>query len=163
MKTSPTAAVRSQASAAPPTDPEDAPVTLTRANGPATSTPTFTQGIKTMINNPQDFVAFSEGNLEALTAAGKIWVAGVQDLTKQLAATAKESLEESVATAKALTSVKSIKEAIDLQSNYSKTAVAKALTESSKLTEASLKLTEQALAPLTARMAVAVGAFSKAA
>ncbi len=59
--------------------------------------------------------------------------------------------------------MKSVKEAIELQTTYSKTAVAKALAESTKMTEASMKLTEQALAPITARMAVAVGAFAKAA
>ena len=63
----------------------------------------------------------------------------------------------------ALATVKSFKEAIDLQSSYSKATMAKALAESTKLTEASMKLTEQAMAPITARMAVAVGSLSKAA
>jgi hypothetical protein len=37
------------------------------------------------------------------------------------------------------------------------------VAQSTKLTEASLKLTEQAMAPITARVTVAVQAFSKAA
>jgi phasin family protein len=90
-------------------------------------------------------------------------MAGVQDLTKQFAATAKASLEESVATFKALGTVKSVQEAIELQTSYGKTAMAKAVAESTRMTEASMKLTEEALAPITARFAVAVGAFSKAA
>jgi phasin family protein len=145
------------------------PGPLTLAGDSETSVPktpltaTLKEGMHTMINNSKELIAFGEGNLEAFAAASKIWVAGVQDLTKQVAETAKASLEESVATAKALTSVKSVKEAIDLQSTYSKAAVAKALAESSKLTEASLKLTEQTLAPITARIAVAVDTFSKAA
>jgi phasin family protein len=125
--------------------------------------PSYTQGINTMINKTEELVAIGKDNLEAMTTSGKIWAAGVQDLSTQFAATAKASLEESVAAFKALTTVKSVREAIDLQATYSKNAVAKALAESSKLTEASLKLTEQAMAPLTARVAVAVGAFSKAA
>ena len=116
-----------------------------------------------MINSTVDFAAIGKDNLEAFTASTKIWAAGVQDLTQQFAATAKASFDESMATFKALTAVKSFKEAIDLQSSYSKAAVAKALAESTKLTEASMKLTEQALAPITARMATAVGTFSKAA
>jgi phasin family protein len=119
--------------------------------------------MKTMINSTVDFATIGKENLEAFTTSSKIWMAGVQDLTKQFAATAKASLEESVATFKALSTVKSVKEAIELQTSYSKTAIAKALAESTKLTEASMKLTEEALAPITARMAVAVGAFSKAA
>jgi phasin family protein len=155
MSRKPTAVIRPPEGAAPLTVIDDSPVLADRTIDAAAPIP--------MINSTNDFVAFSKDNLEAFTAAGKIWAAGVQDLTQQVAATAKASLEESVATFKALGSVKSVQEAIDLQSTYSKAAVAKAVAESTKLTEASLKLTEQALAPLTARMAVAVGAFGKAA
>lgn len=144
----------------PGTAPLDAPSPVIEATAP-TSPPT--KGIKTMIRNSQELVAFGEGNLEALATAGKIWVAGVQELTNQVATTAKASFEESVAAAKALVTAKSVKEAIDLQSTYAKKALSNALAESSKLTEASLKLTEQAMEPLTARMAAAVGVLAKAA
>ena len=116
-----------------------------------------------MINSKIDFVAVGKDNLEAFTASSKIWTAGVQDLTKQFAATTKASFEESVAAFKALTSVKSVKEAIELQTAYGKSAMTKAMAESTKLTEASRKLTEEAMAPITARISVAVGSFSKAA
>jgi hypothetical protein len=39
----------------------------------------------------------------------------------------------------------------------------KSMTESGKLTDASMKLTEQAMAPITARVTVAVEKFAKAA
>ena len=97
------------------------------------------------------------------SASSKIWTAGVQDITKQFAATAKTSFDESVATFKALSTVKSVKEAIDLQNAYGKTVATKMQEEATRLTDASRKLTEQALAPITARVAVAVGSFSKAA
>jgi phasin family protein len=168
MNKKPTAAVRSPAGAPTLTVVADAPVTLTQATEtttipPTETIPTQTKGMKTMFNSSVDFAAIGKENLEAFTASGKIWAAGVQDLTRQFAATAKASIEESVATFKALTTVKSVKEAVELQSSYSKAAVAKALAESTKLTEASMKLTEQALAPITARMAAAVEVFSKAA
>jgi phasin family protein len=176
MSKKPIAAGRSRAIAAAPAEADEAPIapTLTVvdeapvAAAPAaveetTPTPTVTQGMKTMINKTEDFVAFGKDNLEAFTAAGKIWAAGVQDLTKQVAATAKANFDESVASFKALTSVKSVKEAVELQSAFSKSAIEKALAESAKLTEASIKLTEQALAPITARINVAVQTFAKAA
>jgi phasin family protein len=129
----------------------------------ALALPSLTQGLKTMMNSKIDFVAVGKDNLEAITASSKIWTAGVQDLTKQFAATTKASFEESVAAFKALTTVKSVKEAIELQTAYSKTAMTKAMAETTKLTEASRKLTEEAMAPITARISVAVGSFSKAA
>ncbi len=148
---------------------EDEPVTTSPALAtiaPIQTTPIpapIEQGMKTMMNSTVDFAAIGKENLEALTASSKIWTAGVQDLTTQFAATAKASFEESVATFKALAAVKSVKEAIELQTAYGKAAMTKALAESSKLTEASLKLTEQAMAPLTARIAATVGTMSKAA
>jgi phasin family protein len=162
MITKPPTAVRPRASTTALTIVDAAPATLASVSETTLPTPTTIQGTKTMINST-NFVAFGKENFEAFTAASKIWAVGVQDLSQLMAASAKASLEESVATFKALSSVKSVKEAIDLQSAYSKAAVAKALTESTKLTDASLKLTEQAMAPLTARMAVAMGSLTKAA
>jgi phasin family protein len=125
--------------------------------------PTMSQGIKTMMKTTEDFVAFSQANLEAFVKSGQIWSAGVQELTKQLASSAKASFDDSVSTFKAMSTVKSVKEAMDLQSSFAKAALEKAMAESNKLTDASIKLTEQTLAPITARVTVAVETFGKAA
>jgi phasin family protein len=125
--------------------------------------PTMSQGIKTMMKTTEDFVAFSQANLEAFVKSGQIWSAGVQELTKQIASSAKASFDESVSTFKAMSTVKSVKEAMDLQSTFAKAALEKAMAESNKLTDASIKLTEQTLAPITARVTVAAETFGKAA
>jgi len=125
--------------------------------------PTPTQGMKTMMKSTEDFVAFGQANLEAFVKSGQIWSAGVQELTKQFATTAKASFDESVSTFKAISTAKSVKEAMELQSTFAKAALEKAMAESNKLTDASIKLTEQALAPITARVADAVETFGKAA
>jgi phasin family protein len=126
-------------------------------------TPNLTQGMKTMMKSTEDFVAFGQANLEAFVKSGQIWSAGVQELTKQIASSAKASFDESVSTFKAMSTVKSVKEAMELQSTFAKAALEKAMVESNKLTDASIKLTEQALAPITARVTVAVETFGKAA
>ena len=142
---------------------EETPATTTLATViPAAPIPAI-KGIKSMADVTQTLVTFSKQNLEAVTSATKIWTAGIQDLTAQFTSTAKANVEESMAAFKALTSVKSVKEAIDLQSTYSKNMVAKTLAETGRLTDASLKLTEQTLAPITARVAATVEVFSKAA
>jgi phasin family protein len=125
--------------------------------------PTLTQGLKSMMKNTEDLVAFGQANLEAFVKSGQIWSAGVQELTKQMATSAKASFEESVSTFKAITTAKSVKEAMELQSSFAKAALEKAMAESNKLTDASIKLTEQTLAPITARVTVAVETFGKAA
>jgi phasin family protein len=125
--------------------------------------PTLTAGIKSMMKSTEDFVAFGQANLEAFVKSGQIWSAGMQELTKQIATSAKASFDESVSTFKAISTAKSVKEAMDLQSNFAKAAIEKAMAESNKLTDASIKLTEQTLAPITARVTVAVETFGKAA
>ncbi len=95
MSKKPTAPAPTSASPPTLTIVADEPVASTETI--ATATPTLrlltnTQGMKTMINRTADFAAIGKDNLEAFTASGKIWAAGVQDLTKQFAATAKDSL-----------------------------------------------------------------------
>jgi len=118
--------------------------------------PTLTQGLKKMMKSPEELVAFGQANMEAFVKSGQIWSAGMQELTKQMASTAKATFEESMSTFKALSTVKSVKEALDLQSSFAKAALEKAMAESNKLTDASIKLTEETLAPITARVTVAV-------
>jgi len=151
-----------------PADVEPVPPAAVETVTPVeTKTPTPTinlvPGIKTMMKSTEDFVAFGQANIEAFVKSSQIWTAGVQDLTKQFATTAKASFDESVSTFKALSTVKSVKEAMELQSTFAKTSMEKAIAESNKLTDASIKLTEQALAPITARVTTAVETFSKAA
>ena len=166
MNDMPTPAATSYASADTLTEVDVVPTTPARPVAATISPLTpqaVTKGMKTMIRNTEDLVAFGKDNVEAFVAAGKIWAEGVQGLTQQVASTAKASLEESVATFKALSSVKSLKEAFDLQTSYGKTVIAKTMAESNRLTDASIKLTEQTLAPITARVAVAVETIAKAA
>jgi len=125
------------------------------------NSPLTTQGMKTMMKSTEDLVAFGQANMEAFVKSGQIWSAGVQELTKQIATSAKASFEESMSTFKAISTAKSVKEAIDLQSTFAKAALEKAMAESNKITDASIKLTEQTLAPITARVTVAVETFGK--
>ncbi len=121
------------------------------------------EGMEKAMKTAEEFVAFSQGNVEALVKSSQIWAAGMQDLSKQVAATAQASFDETMATFKALSGVKSLKDAIDLQSNLARATLEKTMAESGKLTDASFKLTEQALAPITARVTLAVEKFAKSA
>jgi phasin family protein len=121
------------------------------------------EGMNTMIKGTEAFVALGQANMEALVKSGQIWTAGVQELMKQFAETAKASFDESVATFTAISSAKSVTEAMDLQSKFTTSVAGRALADSNKLVDASIKLTEKTLAPLTARVTSAVETFGKAA
>jgi phasin family protein len=113
------------------------------------------------IKSTEELVTFGQGNVEALIKSSQIWAAGVQDLGKHLAATAQASMDETMATVKALSGVKSVKEAMDLQSSFTKTSIEKLVAETGKLTDASMKLAEQAMAPITERVTIATEKFAR--
>jgi phasin family protein len=116
-----------------------------------------------VLKSAEEFVAFSQGNVEAFLKSGQILATGLQDLGKHVAATAQAQYDEAVANAKAFTSVKSVKEVFELQTTLAKTSFEKALAEAGKLTDASVKLAEQVSAPIAARVTVAVEKFGKVA
>ena len=118
-------------------------------------------GMETVMKTAEDMIAFGQGNVEALLKSGQIWAAGVQDLSKQLAATVQANFDETMGSFKALSGVKSVKDAIDLQAQLARTAMEKAMAETGRMTDASLKLAEQAMAPITARVTLAVETMVK--
>jgi phasin family protein len=119
------------------------------------------ESVEKAMKTAEEMVAFSQGNLEALMKASQIYATGLQDISKHLAASSKTSMEESVAFTKSLMGVKSVKEAVDLQSGFARSSIEKAVSETNKVTDASVKLAEQAIAPLTARLTLAVEKFGK--
>jgi phasin family protein len=100
----------------------------------------------------KELIAFGQANLEAFAEVGLLWRAGVQELTKQMAAVAMASFDESIAAMTAISTAKSVKEAVDIQTNYAKSAFEKAMVESNKLTDESIRFTERMLRPITSRM-----------
>jgi phasin family protein len=110
----------------------------------------------------EDLVSFGQGNIEAVMKSSQILAAGVQDLGKHFAATAQAQMDETMATVKALSSVRSIKEAVELQTAMAKTTMEKLVAETGKLTDASMKLAEQTIAPITERVTLATEKFGRA-
>jgi len=111
----------------------------------------------------EEFMSFGQGNVEAVMRCGRIWAEGMQDLGKTFAATAQAQLDQTMSTFKALAGVKSLKEAMDLQTNLARSSVETAVNETSRFTDASMKLAEQAFAPITQRVTLAVEKFGRAA
>ncbi len=118
------------------------------------------EGVNKMMKTTEQFVQFSQGNVEAMVKSSQIMASGFQEMTKLMASHAQASLDHTMSTFRAMTGVKSIKEVMDIQSAFARDAMEKAMAESGRLTEHSMKLAEQALAPISARVNVAVETFS---
>jgi phasin family protein len=119
--------------------------------------------VEKVMKTAEDLLAFNQGTFEAVVKSGKIWSTGVQDITQQAVASAQASFDETLATYGALAAVKSLKEAVELQTSIVRSATEKAVSETGRITEASAKLVEEAMAPLTQRFSLAVGKFVRTA
>lgn len=115
------------------------------------------------VKSAEEMVSFSQGNFEALMKSGQVWAAGFQDLQKAMSASAQTQVEVAMGTFKAMSGVKSLKEAVELQSALARTSLETAMNETGKLTDVSMKLAEQAMAPITARVTLAVEKFGRVA
>jgi phasin family protein len=109
----------------------------------------------------EEAAEFSRGNMEAMTKAAQTFAVGMQDLGKQVFAVSQALTDHAMESAKAMAAVKSLKEAADIQAAFAKASMERSMSEAAKLQEASFKLAEQAYAPLTARMSLAVEKFGK--
>lgn len=108
-----------------------------------------------------DVAGFHKENVDAFVASSTILAKGFESLSKELLAFTQGQYEQSVSTAKALMGVKSVKELVDLQTEFAKSSFDAALAEATKVSEASFKVANQAAEPITARVNATVEKLSK--
>jgi phasin family protein len=121
---------------------------------------TIRTSMEKAMKTTEELISFNQGNFEAVARASQAFATGLQDMTQYFAATAKASMEETVSTYKAIATAKSVKEAMELQTKLVRGLLDKAVSHNSQLADATIKLSEQTLAPLTARVSLATQVFS---
>jgi phasin family protein len=104
----------------------------------------------------EDITKFSKENVDALVTASTLYAKGFENVGKAWYALTQETVEASAAVAKALLGAKTLKEAVDLQTDFAKTTFDKYVAESTKLSELTIKVANEALEPINARVNVAV-------
>ena len=114
-----------------------------------------------LLKSYEELNALAKGNVEAVVQSGTIVAKGAEEAGKQVAAFTQASLEQSLAIGKSALAVKSIRELVDLQNSYLKSSLDALVAESTKLQQLSIKVTNEALAPLNARVNVAVEKLGK--
>ena len=111
----------------------------------------------------EELTEFSKGNVEAIVASGKLAAKGVEAMGQDAAEFGKKNLETAQAAFKSFAAVKSPAEFFKLQSDYAKSAFDTLVAQSSKNTEATLKLAGDVFQPLSNRMALAAEKIKSAA
>jgi len=125
----------------------------------------FKQQVETVAPNAtktfDELAAFGRGNVDAAIQAGSIAAKGVQAIGEELAAYNKKALDIGVANAKSLFGVKTVQEAVELQTGFARAGFDELVAESTKLGKLSAKVVEETQAPINARINDAVETFSK--
>ncbi|MBA3677750.1 MAG: phasin family protein [Sphingosinicella sp.] len=97
----------------------------------------------------------TKGNVEAIVASSKIVAKGVETLGQEAADYGRRSFEEASAALKSLAEVKSPTDFFKLQSDFARSAFDSFVAESSKTSEAVIKLAGEVAEPITSRYAIA--------
>lgn len=140
----------------------EAPVSVVETTIASPPTPIFQQKVKFMatltppFKGYEDFAAFGKANIEAFVQANSILAKGVEEFSKEIVSLTQASMESAAAAAKAVLAAKTLKDMVELQADFSKTSFDKFVANSSKLSELGVKVASDAIAPVTARVNVAV-------
>jgi phasin family protein len=98
------------------------------------------------------FVGYGKETVEAYGKAASAAGKGAETLHNEFYAYSKQSIEESIAAAKALMGTKSVQEAFELQSDYAKSAFDAYVSEVAKLSGIFVSAAKEAFEPLQGRV-----------
>ncbi len=110
-----------------------------------------------------EMTEFAKGNVEAVIESGKLYAAGVQDLSKSYVEEAKSAYEIFTADMKEFAAVKSPAELFQLQGKLARRNFDAMVAYGSKNTDALVKLASEALAPISGRLSLAAEKIAKTA
>lgn len=129
-------------------------VALTKENVDKTSEAVF--------KGYDEFAVMGKDTLDAMVRTNSIVAKGMEIFGMEILAYAQASLEGGIAQTQALLGAKSLKELVDLQSNYARARLDKVVAETAKLTDMSVQTANEAMAPLQKRVDVTVETLLKA-
>ena len=154
------------------------PTSFLKEKAMTTTTNAVVEGLKSSVSDVQvkakaafdkstaafgDVNEFAKGNVEAMVEAGKIVASGLQEMSTSYVAETRSAFEALTADVKELAAVKSPTDFFKLQSELMKKSFESAMAYGSKNSEAMLKLANDAIAPISSRVSIAVDKMKVAA
>jgi phasin family protein len=103
----------------------------------------------------EEMTDLTRGNVEAIVASSKVAARGIETLSQEVAEFGRRSFEEASAAVKNIAEVRSATDFFRLQSDYARSAFDSMIAESSKMSEAMMKLAGEVAEPITSRYSVA--------
>jgi phasin family protein len=121
----------------------------------------LTRAAETHFKAADDVAAYGKSNIEAVIQAGSSLFKGIEELTRGIVGLTQTQLETSIGAAKALLGAKTLAEFTDAQNAYTKTAFDLTVSEATRLSELAIRVTNEAIEPLNARMTATIEQFTK--
>ena len=109
----------------------------------------------------EQFASLGKENMDAAMKASALFAKGAEVLNAQMFAVAREAIEENLKASKAAFGCKTPDEFFELQNDLARANYEKAVAETRKLTEMSVKVAEESAAPLTERVNANVEVLTK--
>jgi len=98
-----------------------------------------------------EFTTFGQANLDALVQASTVFTKGVEAFSNEIANLTRTSLETSAAAARAAFAAKTVKDVVEVHTDFAKTSLEKLVANWARFGEMGVKLASETASPLTAR------------
>jgi phasin family protein len=128
----------------------------------ATGNQAFKDGVEKSLAAFADINSHSKRNLEAVVASVTAATKGAETLGAQVTAYSKKAAEDHIAATKTLTSAKSLQEAVEFQTAYTKSFFDAYLAEMNKWSDIVSGSVKESLRPINERVSAVVEQFQTA-
>ena len=103
----------------------------------------------------EDVTAFGQDNMDALVKSSTIAVKAAEDMSAEIVSFSKKSMEEGVAAVKEMTSIKTLPELVEKQSEFAKSSFEGFMAQATRFNEMYMAAAKDVFAPLNDRATVA--------
>ncbi|MGB4102181.1 MAG: phasin family protein [Alphaproteobacteria bacterium] len=93
-----------------------------------------------------------KSNMDAMAQCSTIMAKGFEEMSKNMMGWMQSAMEQSMATGKQMLAVKTLREMVDLQTEFMRGFMDNSVAETTKLGEISARVANQAIAPISARV-----------
>jgi len=117
-------------------------------------------GMKSATAQFEKAASLGKENVEAVVQSSTIVAKGCEEISKNVWGWMQSSVEQSVATSKQALGVKTLRELVDLQTEFVRKLMDQSLSETTKITEISTRVAGQAMEPINQRVTEVVESIS---
>ena len=103
----------------------------------------------------EDVAAFGQDNFDALAKSSAIAVKAAEEMNAEIVGYSRKAVEDGVAAAKDMTSIKTMPELMEKQAAYAKTSVDELVKQASRFNELYMAAAKDVMAPMSDRAAAA--------